>query len=189
MKSQHILILAGVLLLLGLGAAQLLIQADGDGAKSMAKADVDEGKAVAKTGDPNRSGRGSLMPSKLPGQEAGPADEGDESPHPHRLKIAEQPALSGLSYVPSTDADRERAGVTDQFGRGVTVTRIHPDAPAAEIALEEGDVIVRAETTNINSPADLESAIGDRDHTLLTFARDGVLLQVVLQKPFVPKQK
>lgn len=188
MKSQHILIFAGVLLLLGLGAAQLLIQSGDESMPAASKADVDDGKTVVKSGEGGGKGR-SLLPGKLPGQEEGPKEDGEEAARPHRMKVAEQPALSGLGYGPSTEADRERAGVTEQFGRGVTVTRIHPDAPAAEIALEEGDVIVRAETTNINSPADLETAVGDRDHTLITFVREGVHLQVVLQKPFDPNQK
>lgn len=97
-------------------------------------------------------------------------------------------ALVGLTYTGLSDGDRERLKVPERFGRGVIITKIHPDAPAVLAGLEVDDVIVRARRTAVNSIQDLETTIGDREHTVLTVARDGQLFHVVLHKPYIPSE-
>jgi hypothetical protein len=141
--------------------------------------------------DPSKGAR-TLLPSAFPGDSKvtdPPGGVTGEGPRRFAMAMADEPALSGLEVAESSDDDRTRAGVTEQFGRGVTIARIHPDAPAAEVALEVGDVIVRAETENISSVEDLRKAVGSREHTMITFARQGQLLTVVLQKPFASRRR
>ena len=97
-------------------------------------------------------------------------------------------ALVGLSFSAATDAERTRLKVPDRFGKGVVITSIHPDAPAAEAGLAVDDVIVRARRTAVNNEVDLSSTVGDRRHTVLTVSRDGKLFHVVLHKPFIPSE-
>ena len=135
-------------------------------------------KPIEKSGE-----RPSLMPQKFP--DNGTAkEEVDPAESRFAMKVETEPALSGIEFAPSTDEDRTRAGVTDQYGRGVTITRMHPDSSAAEVKLEIGDVIVRAQKESVNSVEDLKRIVGDRDHTVVNFMRDGQLMSVVLQKPF-----
>ncbi len=132
-----------------------------------------------------------LMPSQFPGEVKEDGEKKSGEPHHSRfaMKMEPEPALSGIDFAPATDDDRKRAGVTDQYGQGVTVTHIHPDSSAAEVAMQIGDVIVRAQKENVSSVEDLRRIVGDRDHTVVNFMRDGQLLSVVLQKPFVPPPK
>jgi hypothetical protein len=136
-----------------------------------------------------REGR-TLIPSKLPGQTEETAKS--DAPPPKSkfsLEVAPQPALSGVEMHDATDADREKQGVTKEYGTGVTVTSIHPDSSAAEVSMEIGDVIVRAQKENVNSLEDLKRIVGERDHTVINFMRGGQLMSVVLQKPFVAQPK
>lgn len=136
-----------------------------------------------------REGR-TLIPSKLPGQTEETAKK-EEAPPKSKfsLDVAPQPALSGIEMHDATDEDREKQGVTKEYGRGVTVTSIHPDSSAAEVSMAIGDVIVRAQKENVNSLEDLKRIVGERDHTVINFMRQGQLLSVVLQKPFVAQPK
>jgi len=95
-------------------------------------------------------------------------------------------ALVGLDVSGVTDAERSRLRVPDQFGRGVIIRSIHPDAPAVLAGLAIDDVIVRARRTSIDSVQDLQTAVGTRLHTVLTIAREGRLFHVVLHKPYIP---
>ncbi|NJK89705.1 MAG: PDZ domain-containing protein [Myxococcales bacterium] len=76
--------------------------------------------------------------------------------------------------------------VPDRYDGAVMVTHVEPDSPADEVFLQVGDVIVEAQYDRIRTAGDLESVVGARDYSKVTFIRDGTILQVVLQKPFVP---
>ncbi|MEO1234510.1 MAG: PDZ domain-containing protein [Myxococcota bacterium] len=100
------------------------------------------------------------------------------------LTLAPEPALSGLEVELLSDVDRERMKVPNGYGNGVLVTRVHPSAPAAEAGLRPGDVIVRALRARVDTPSDLRDTVGNREQTLVIAARDGQLMQLVLQKPY-----
>jgi hypothetical protein len=153
------------------------------GTESSTSAPEGGSEIAAETGDEPRDRR-TILPQKFPDSE----EKGEETTEPKvsrfTMQIAEQPALSGIELAASTEDDRKRAGVTGKYGQGVTVTRIHPDSSAAEVSMEIGDVIVRAQKENVNSIEDLQRIVGDRDHTVVNFMRDGELMSVVLQRPF-----
>ena len=97
-------------------------------------------------------------------------------------------ALDGLALATIDDGVRERLRVprSDQIGRGVLVTGVHPDSPGAEIALQPQDVIVRAQRQPVDDLSDLENIVRGRDHTLLIVARNGRLYEMVIKPPFKP---
>lgn len=99
------------------------------------------------------------------------------------------PALTGLQLKPMDDSLRKELKVPEdkQIGYGVVIDQIHPDAPAAEISLQPGDVIVRAKQKQVNNVDELYAVVKDRDHTLLTISRQGFLFQVVIKRPFRPR--
>jgi hypothetical protein len=161
--------------------ALIVFLALGGGDDETSQAEEGSAATAEKAPDP-KTDRRSLVPKQLPDQPAEKAP--DPAKSPFTMQIAEEPALSGIELAPSTDEDRTRAGVTDRYGRGVTITRIHPDSSAAEVELEVGDVIVRAQKEHVNSVEDLKRIVGDRDHTVVNFMRQGQLMSVVLQPPY-----
>ena len=173
-----------ILLIAGLAVTVFFMMRKGERSTETAEVEAND-RAAEENAAKRRDGR-TLIPEKLPGAapdgEVAAAEKGRFS-----LEVGPEPALSGLEFQEATDDERERAGVTGQYGRGVTVTRIHPDSSAAEVAMQVGDVIVRAQKENVNSAEDLRRIIGDRDHVVVNFMRQGQLLSVVLQKPFIPK--
>lgn len=125
---------------------------------------------------------GAKAPSVTRAPEAGRPSGGESS-------ITADPqasALKGLEVKPMDDGLREKLRVPNdsQIGYGVVVGDIHPDSPAAEIAMRRNDVIVRANLKKVDSPEDLAKLVGDRNHTLVTISRDGSLMQMVLKKPY-----
>lgn len=142
-----------------------------------------EGSEVGKKSAEERD-RPSLLPQEFPEKETAEGDPKPSPPSRFGMVIQPEPALSGLEISTASEDDRKRAGVTAQYGQGVTVGHIHPDSSAAEVGLESGDVIVRAQKENVNSVDDLKRIVGDRDHTVVNFMRQGQLLSVVLQKPY-----
>lgn len=126
-----------------------------------------------------------------PKVQAIPAPPRPESP-PDRSSVeppvAPLAALEGLELATVDDGTREQLGVprSDQIGRGVLVTRVHPDSPGAEIDLRPKDVIVRAQRKPVDELSDLEQIVRGRDHTLLIVARNGRLYELVIKPPFVP---
>lgn len=94
---------------------------------------------------------------------------------------------AGLSFETLSDADRERLKVPKGYGRGLRITDIHPDAPAAEAGLEIDDVIVRAERVNIDGDVEtLREATGSVLHPRILISRHGTLIPVVLDPPYRP---
>lgn len=117
-----------------------------------------------------------------------PGEEPGERPAAGGRAEEEDPlaALEGLSTEPLTFSELQIAGVPERFKGGVRVSKVHPDSSAAEVALEPGDIIVRAQTTMVESLDDLQSVVEGRDYTRLMFVRNGQVLQVVLKPPFRP---
>jgi serine protease Do len=98
--------------------------------------------------------------AKLPGDKvasASPAEEGKSA----------GPRL-GLSLAPSTDKD----------GKGVTISGIDPQSPAAERDLRPGDVIVGAAGKTVSTAEEVRKAVADAKRAghktvLLQIERDG----------------
>lgn len=112
------------------------------------------------------------------------AEDAPRVPSPFAMEPAEAPALSGLQLSSLGAGDRERLKIPDDYGAGVLIERVHPDAPAAEAGMEPGDVIIRAMREDVNAPTDLERVVGQREHTVVIAVRDGQLMQLVIQKPY-----
>lgn len=139
--------------------------------------------------------RVATQPSSRPSLDQGTTSfESGESPvtSDKRLSSSKTPsslaALEGLELMTIDEGVRDQLRVprSDQIGRGVLVTRVHPDSPGAEIALQPRDVIVRAQRRPVNELSDLENIVRGRDHTLLIVARNGRLYEMVIKPPFVP---
>lgn len=94
--------------------------------------------------------------------------------------------LTGLSVGSVSSSDLRQQGVPDEWDGGVVVTRIEPDSPADEVALEIGDIIVELRRSPVRQPTDLEEIMADHGYAKVTFVRDGQVLQVVLQRPYRP---
>lgn len=116
------------------------------------------------------------------------SDEAKARPYALRLN-EEAPSLSGLEVETLGAADRERLKVPDEYGNGVLIQNLHPDAPAAVAGLRKGDVIVRAMRENVDEPGDLTRVVNTRDHSVVIAVRNGEYMQLVLQPPFVPEPK
>jgi hypothetical protein len=173
-----------ILLIAGFAIAAFFMMRKNEQTPEGAAVEAKEGESGEEAAK-RRDGR-TLIPEKLPGEKP-EGEKAEPTKGRFSLEVAPQPALSGLEFQEATAEDRERQGVTDEYGKGVTVTRIHPDSSAAEVAMQVGDVIVRAQKENVNSAEDLRRIIGDRDHVVVNIMRQGQLLSVVLQKPFIPK--
>ncbi|HEY6528410.1 MAG TPA: DegQ family serine endoprotease [Cellvibrionaceae bacterium] len=97
----------------------------------------------------------------------------------------------GVGKTPSLDAKNNSgmgqllAGIKfekNPSGRGLIITKIAPNAPAAQTGLEPGDVIVSANRQAVNSIKQLEQAIGrDSEKILLQIDRDGGSFFVVIR--------
>lgn len=94
----------------------------------------------------------------------------------------------GLSLAPLSEAERVRLKLPEKYGRGLRVTRIHPDAPAAEVGMKVGDVIIRAQRVNVDEEAQLREAAVSVKYPLILFSRDGELLTAVLHPPYRPER-
>lgn len=120
-----------------------------------------------------------------------PAEADPHKSKPHYATYAppgdDMNPAAGLSFETLSDADRERLKVPKGYGRGLRITDIHPDAPAAEAGLEIDDVIVRAERVNIDGDVEtLREATGSVLHPRILISRHGTLIPVVLDPPYRP---
>lgn len=177
--------LAGVLA----AATAVLLWGDDEEAPEAPKARAEAPaptEAVPATGAPERPRRSVLDDVRIQKSAPAPA-EPDPRPaekSPYALQIAPEPALSGVELMAAGPSERERQGVSDKWGTGVVVTRMHPDAPAAQAGLEPGDIIVRALRENVNAPDDLRTTVGERRQTMVLVFRDGRPFTTVLQRPW-----
>ncbi len=93
-----------------------------------------------------------------------------------RIRI---PAL-GLWLTPPTEAVRERFGLGDGEIKGIVVSRVDSDGPAAEKGIQPGDIIVEVNQREVATAADVEARIKEardleRRSVLLFIERDGDL--------------
>jgi serine protease Do len=59
-------------------------------------------------------------------------------------------------------------------GAGVKVVEVAPDSPAAERGISVGDVILEVAGTEVNSPADIDKALGaDKNKRVLMLVKQG----------------
>jgi serine protease Do len=81
----------------------------------------------------------------------------------------------GLALAPVTPELRQRFELEDDV-KGVVVTAVRPDSPAAEIGLRPGDVVKKVNQTDVTAPRQLAEQIevarkGGREAVLLLVAR------------------
>jgi serine protease Do len=67
---------------------------------------------------------------------------------------------AGLTVSSVTPQLRERFGIEDE-AKGIVVTEVKPDSPAAEKGMRPGDLIIEADHKPIRSPADLGKMIDE----------------------------
>jgi serine protease Do len=72
----------------------------------------------------------------------------------------------GLTLAPASELGKG--------GKGVAITRVDPDSPAAEKGLQPGDVITVAAGKTVSTPEDVKKAVAEAKHE----GRKAVLLQV-----------
>lgn len=104
--------------------------------------------------------------------EAGPAEE-------------TQKARLGLALAEVTPQMRAQLGLADE--RGVLVSDVQPDKPAAQKGVQPGDVILSINGEDVRSPEEAAQAIGEAQETgkkvaLLLVHRDGA--QIFMAVPF-----
>ena len=64
----------------------------------------------------------------------------------------------GIELSPLTDAARSKYQIgADQ--KGVVVTQVAPNSPAAERGVKAGDVIVEVQQAQVNTPADVQERV------------------------------
>jgi serine protease Do len=88
--------------------------------------------------------------AKLEPRQAGAATEQEEAAPSGPL---------GLALAPLSDATRERFQLPPDLKGGAVVMAVRPDSPAAERGVQPGDVIRRADQTEITRPEDVAQAV------------------------------
>lgn len=175
MKPWLLLLLA---ILVGLAAWWVIV---GGGAQDDALPRASE---APREREPDAAPGRRLIPEELPHERAREAvapDAATQGEAPREAVVRE--LTEGLGLRALGDADREKLKVPERFKGGLVVTSVHPDSPAAEVSLAEGDVIVRAQRSDITSEEELKQQMEGRDHLLITVSRAGELFQVVLKPP------
>ncbi|HEV3255688.1 MAG TPA: PDZ domain-containing protein [Gemmataceae bacterium] len=88
---------------------------------------------------------------------------GQRQPRPRRggddFPAARPSAFLGVQTMPLTQAARDRLGI--KADRGVVVTDVVPDTPAAKAGLKRGDVITSVNGKDISDPGQLRQAVED----------------------------
>ena len=95
-------------------------------------------------------------------------------------------ALKGMEYKPISPSEKEELGIPEKLN-GVMITEVDPRSAAAEAKLRQGDVIVKANFEKLTEEGDLEKFVGDRGFTALVVYRGGSPMELVIHKPFQPK--
>ncbi len=102
------------------------------------------------------------------------ADNGDAKPKGESPDDAEQNGKLGLSLQPLTPEIAKQLGIDGQV-KGVLVTAVDPNSPAAEEGIRRGDVILEVNRKLVETLADVRTALeksGDKP-ALLLISRGG----------------
>jgi serine protease Do len=110
----------------------------------------------------SQSGRRSVAVTlgEIPGQ--------SEEPRTRRTSLEES---LGVEVSPVTPTLKEEFSLPDQ--RGLVVTKVKSGSPADRVGLREGDMILEANGSAIESVEDLERASQSRDIVVLLVWRNG----------------
>ena len=106
---------------------------------------------------------------------AAKGDSGKKPPEPDQPIVSSVEQL-GLTLQKATDQLREKYGLSDQV-KGVVVTKVAPNSPAAEKQLQAGDVILEVDQKPVASPQE----VGDIVTKLQQAKKRSVLLFVERQ--------
>jgi serine protease Do len=84
--------------------------------------------------------------------------DGKKAPEPDQ-PVASSVEQLGLTLQKATDQLREKYGLSDQV-KGVVVTKVAPNSPAAEKQLQAGDVILEVDQKPVASPQEVADIVG-----------------------------
>lgn len=79
-------------------------------------------------------------------------------------------SLLGISVRPLTKAERSELKISEN--EGLMITEVNPDKPAADADIKEGDIILKANQSNINSPEQLADIVRKAE------SRGAIMLQI-----------
>ncbi|MGD9880496.1 MAG: DegQ family serine endoprotease [Reyranella sp.] len=83
--------------------------------------------------------------------------DGKKSPEPDQ-PVASSVEQLGLTLQKATDQLREKYGLSDQV-KGVVITKVAPNSPAAEKQLQAGDVILEVDQKPVASPQEITDIV------------------------------
>ncbi|MFO0728676.1 MAG: PDZ domain-containing protein [Myxococcota bacterium] len=101
---------------------------------------------------------------------------------------AESP-LRGLKTRDLSAQDIQDLKLPEKLWGGVVLTEVDPTSPGAEAHLAANDVIVRAGGEKVTTLDDLRRLIGTNNFTKIKVYRRGSPFEVVIYKPYHPKEQ
>jgi serine protease Do len=84
--------------------------------------------------------------------------QGAKKPSPPDQPVTSTIEQLGLTLQKVTDQLRERYGLSDQV-KGVIVTKVAPNSPAAEKQLQPGDVILEVDQKPVTTPQEVTDLV------------------------------
>jgi serine protease Do len=125
-----------------------------------------------------RDGKLKTIPAALgeaTGDTTGPSSPTSSRPAPR--------GLDGLTLSDLTPETRRAFGIGDPSLKGVVVTQIAPNGPAARAGLRPGDVLLEVNRKAVTSVRDFEDAYGKaKGNVLLLLHRRGATVFVVVKR-------
>ncbi|MBI3198183.1 MAG: PDZ domain-containing protein, partial [Rhodospirillales bacterium] len=84
--------------------------------------------------------------------------DGKKQPEPDQ-PVASSVEQLGLTLQKATDQLREKYGLSDQV-KGVVITKVAPNSPAAEKQLQPGDVVLEVDQKPVTTPQEVSDIVG-----------------------------